>query len=30
MAYSDSYRLALILVGPVATDAASLDHVDNL
>lgn len=27
MAYSNSYRLALILVGPVTTDTASFDHI---
>lgn len=30
MAYGDSYRLALILVGPVTTDTASFDHIGGL
>lgn len=30
MAYSNSYRFALILIGPVTTDTASLDHFGGL
>jgi hypothetical protein len=29
MAYSSGYRITIILVGPVATDTASLDHFES-
>ena len=30
MAYGNSYRFALILVGPVTADTASFDHIGGL
>lgn len=30
MAHSNSYRFALVLVGPITTDTASFDHIGGL